>query len=106
MKPAVNSCGDYAMFDDVPTGWTQVPERPSWLFEWDGVKWVNSKKAERQDAIMQLVQTDTQICRITEDMFDVLMSKGIISINDFPAADRARISQKIADRKALRDKLK
>ena len=56
---------------------------------------------QRAKLIQQLAQTDAKIPRITEDVLDALITKGVIALTDLPAAAQ----QQLAQRKQLRAKL-
>lgn len=70
--------------------------------KWDGTKWIDDpdQVAENQknQKAAQLSATDEYMPRITEDLIDTLLSKGVISQADLPET----VKTKLAERKTIR----
>ena len=56
---------------------------------------------ERQEARRALAETDKEMARVGEDLVDILIVKGLITMDDFPEAARAKIADRKAKRAAL-----
>jgi len=70
--------------------------------QWSEGMWVTDPQREKAAQIAQktvdLAAGDQSMARITEDLIDVLILKGVIGLTDLPAS----VQQKLAARKALR----
>ncbi len=77
-------------------------EAPSALHRWDGEAWVEDAglvaAAAAQAAAQAVADTDHVMARLAEDIFDALVAKGLLALDDLPAPAR----QKLEARKALR----
>ena len=64
--------------------------------------WILCQEEDRVGVcVEQLAQTDNSTIRIIEDLIEVLIQKGGISIDDFPP----QVQEKLTARKALRDEI-
>lgn len=75
---------------------------PSPEHVWDGTKWVvdaslAAAKVTR-DTLSKIIATDADVPRIVEDLIQLLVDKGVISLTDFPTKAR----EKVEKRRALR----
>ncbi|TCS98260.1 hypothetical protein EDC36_10516 [Tepidimonas ignava] len=52
-----------------------------------------------------LSRTDADLARITEDLIDILIARGVIQFTDFPAPAQAKLLQRRASRAALSRRL-
>ncbi|MEW6695337.1 MAG: hypothetical protein AB1371_10405 [Pseudomonadota bacterium] len=52
-----------------------------------------------------LARTDTELARITEDLIDILIARGVIQFTDFPAEAQAKLLQRRQSRAALSRRL-
>lgn len=78
-------------------------EQPSKEHRWDGKEWVldpvlQAEKSAR-DKTRAIAATDVGMPRIVEDLIDLLVSKGLMSLNELPE----KAKQKFQARKALRN---
>lgn len=55
----------------------------------------------RASTIQQLQQSDLNMVRVLEDLIEVLMSKGVISITDLPAAAQSKLLNRAQARQTL-----
>lgn len=55
----------------------------------------------RETTIQQLQQSDLNMVRVLEDLIEVLMSKGIISITDLPPAAQHKLLNRAQARQTL-----
>jgi hypothetical protein len=58
-------------------------------------------KAMRDETLKRLQQSDLEMVRVLEDLIDVLMSKGIISITDLPQAAQSKLINRTQARLTL-----
>lgn len=68
---------------------------------WDGAAWQDWPTKAADDAAAQLAASDDGEIRVLDDLIDVLISKGTITLADLPPAARA----KFTTRKTARGKL-
>lgn len=61
--------------------------------------WLSDQSAE--DSLSQLRQSDHEMVRVLEDLIDVLISKGVISITDLPPPAQAKLLQRTRARDTL-----
>lgn len=52
-----------------------------------------------------LARTDPDLARITEDLIDILIARGVIQFTDFPAEAQAKLLQRRRTRAALSRRL-
>jgi hypothetical protein len=52
-----------------------------------------------------LARTDTDLARITEDLIDILITRGVIQFTDFPAEAQDKLLQRRTTRAALSRRL-
>lgn len=52
-----------------------------------------------------LASTDQELARITEDLIDILIARGVIQFTDFPAEAQAKLLQRRQTRAALSRRL-
>lgn len=52
-----------------------------------------------------LARTDPDLARITEDLIDILIARGVIQFTDFPAEAQAKLLQRRQTRAALSRRL-
>jgi len=61
----------------------------------------NRQRDIREASLLQLRQSDLEMVRVLEDLIDVLMSKGVISITDLPLVAQTKLSQRAQARRTL-----
>lgn len=61
--------------------------------------WLSDQTVE--DSLSQLRQSDHEMVRVLEDLIDVLISKGVISITDLPPPAQAKLLQRTRARDTL-----
>lgn len=66
-----------------------------------------SPSADADDAHNQqdLEHSDAGLARVTEDLIDILIQRGVIQFTDFPAAAQAKLLQRRQTRAALSKRL-
>lgn len=73
--------------------------------QWSEVTWVTDSQQEKAAQIAQktvdLAASDQSMARITEDLIDTLIRRGIITLQDLPAAARDKLVARQTDRTAL-----
>ncbi|TSE24896.1 hypothetical protein Tsedi_01756 [Tepidimonas sediminis] len=52
-----------------------------------------------------LARTDAELARITEDLIDILIARGVIQFTDFPPAAQAKLLRRRATRATLSRRL-
>lgn len=62
--------------------------------------WLKVSKL-RSATLQQLQQSDLDMVRVLEDLIEVLMSKGVISITDLPAAAQSKLLNRAQARQTL-----
>ncbi len=63
--------------------------------------------AAAPDMVQQvLTESDASLARITEDLIDILIQRGVIQFTDFPAAAQAKLLQRRQTRVNLSKRLK
>jgi hypothetical protein len=68
-----------------------TPEIDEWLRQRD----------IREASLLQLRQSDLEMVRVLEDLIEVLMSKGVISITDLPPVAQAKLTNRAQARRSL-----
>lgn len=58
-----------------------------------------------EDARHLLARTDTDLARITEDLIDILIARGVIQFTDFPAEAQEKLLRRRTTRAALSRRL-
>lgn len=53
----------------------------------------------------QLARTDADLARITEDLIDILIARGVVQFTDFPPEAQAKLLQRRQTRAALSRRL-
>ena len=62
---------------------------------------------EREDDSQQsLADTDAGLARVTEDLIDILLTRGLIQFTDFPPAAQAKLLQRRQTRAILGSRFK
>lgn len=90
---------------EVPEGTTPldlVIDNGQLRFKNEQEKLAEQKEKEKQEALQKLTETDTEMERITEDLIDTLIANKVIDIQELPQV----VTDKINERKSLREKLK
>ncbi len=62
--------------------------------------------AASQTVQQELTESDASLARITEDLIDILIQRGVIQFTDFPAAAQAKLLQRRQTRVNLSKRLK
>ncbi len=62
--------------------------------------------AGSQTVQQELTESDASLARITEDLIDILIQRGVIQFTDFPAAAQAKLLQRRQTRVNLSKRLK
>ncbi|WP_312985461.1 tryptophan synthase subunit beta [Atlantibacter sp.] len=68
-----------------------TPEIGEWL----------KKQDTRTATLLQLQRSDLEMVRVLEDLIEVLMSKGVISITDLPHAAQTKLMSRAQARRQL-----
>ncbi|POP40865.1 tryptophan synthase subunit beta [Superficieibacter electus] len=63
-------------------------------------QWYKKQEA-RAATLLQLRQSDLEMVRVLEDLIEVLMSKGVISITDLPPAAQTKLINRAQARRTL-----
>lgn len=79
----------------------EVPQRPSPEHVWQNNTWVVDPDAAISKKKLEIASTDEGMARICEDLIDVLVLKGTISIKDLPEDAQ----KKLTERKSLRSQI-
>ena len=66
---------------------------------------LNLPQAAQQQALDQLAQSDLDMARITEDLIDVLINRGVIQFIDFPEAAQSKLLGRRTNRQVLQKRL-
>lgn len=106
MKYYVGGAGEYlGGTDGGPLSSTEVPSAPDDARQkWDGSSWdeVVLTVAETTQAKTEaLTATDSGMSRVTEDLIEILVAKGVIAETDLPADAQAKLSDRRAKRAGL-----
>ena len=64
------------------------------------VEWLK-KQDVRTATLLQLQRSDLEMVRVLEDLIEVLMSKGVISITDLPHAAQTKLMNRAQARRQL-----
>ena len=83
---------EHALF---PEATEQTEEMTPEISEWIKVNTL------RTETLQQLQQSDLDMVRVLEDLIEVLMSKGVISITDLPLAAQNKLLNRAKARRAL-----
>ena len=73
----------------IDEGHTRVEsEPPSDVHCWNGSAWVIDAELqaqkEQRDAVIAFARTDRDIPRLTEDLIDLLVAKGVVTLDELP----------------------
>lgn len=63
-------------------------------------EWIRQRET-REATLIQLRQSDLEMVRVLEDLIEVLMSKGVISITDLPPAAQTKLTNRAQARRSL-----
>ncbi|MCU6670409.1 tryptophan synthase subunit beta [Enterobacteriaceae bacterium H4N4] len=63
-------------------------------------EWLRQRET-REATLTQLRQSDLEMVRVLEDLIEVLMSKGVVSITDLPPAAQAKLTNRAQARRSL-----
>lgn len=63
-------------------------------------EWIRQRET-REATLYQLQQSDLEMVRVLEDLIEVLMSKGVISITDLPPAAQTKLASRAQARRSL-----
>jgi hypothetical protein len=63
-------------------------------------EWMRQREI-REASLLQLRQSDLEMVRVLEDLIEVLMSKGVISITDLPPVAQAKLTSRAQARRSL-----
>lgn len=63
-------------------------------------EWMRQREI-REATLYQLRQSDLEMVRVLEDLIEVLMSKGVITITDLPSAAQAKLTSRAQARRSL-----
>ena len=63
-------------------------------------EWMRQQEI-REASLLQLRQSDLEMVRVLEDLIEVLMSKGVISITDLPPVAQAKLTSRAQARRSL-----
>jgi hypothetical protein len=63
-------------------------------------EWLRQREI-RETSLMQLRQSDLEMVRVLEDLIEVLMSKGVISITDLPEIAQNKLTSRAQARRSL-----
>lgn len=66
----------------------------------------NQLDEDRNDPGRSLADSDASVARITEDLIDILITRGVIQFTDFPPAAQAKLLQRRHTRETLSNRLK
>ena len=58
------------------------------------------------DSRRQLAESDAGVARITEDLIDILITRGLIQFTDFPPAAQAKLLERRQTRSVLSNRLR
>lgn len=58
------------------------------------------------DPSKSLAESDASVARVTEDLIDILITRGVIQFTDFPPAAQAKLLQRRHTRETLSNRLK
>jgi hypothetical protein len=62
--------------------------------------------AASQTVQQELIESDASLARITEDLIDILIQRGVIQFTDFPPAAQAKLLERRQTRVNLSKRLK
>lgn len=63
-------------------------------------EWMRQQEI-REASLLQLRQSDLEMVRVLEDLIEVLMTKGVISITDLPPIAQAKLTNRAQARRSL-----
>jgi len=68
----------------------------------------NDSKPQTQDdeGPSSLADSDAGLARVTEDLIDILITRGLIQFTDFPPAAQAKLLQRRQTREMIANRLK
>lgn len=82
-----------------------LEDAPNKFSRWDGKKWIEDvllkTEYDKNEALMDLQQTDSDMVRVLEDLISLLITKGVITINDFPVDAVQKINSRNNNRKII-----
>lgn len=65
-----------------------------------------SPELPANDSRRQLAESDAGVARITEDLIDILITRGLIQFTDFPPAAQAKLLERRQTRSVLSNRLR
>lgn len=67
----------------------------------------DSKPPTKEDeSHLSLADSDAGLARVTEDLIDILITRGLIQFTDFPPAAQAKLLQRRQTREMIANRLK
>lgn len=63
-------------------------------------EWIRLREI-REASLLQLRQSDLDMVRVLEDLIEVLMTKGVISITDLPLVAQTKLTNRAQARRSL-----
>ncbi len=92
-----DAAGQITRVDSTPfTGMTEHSEVRTAELD----RWLKGQEA-REASLRKLQQSDLEMVRVLEDLIEVLMSKGVISITDLPEAAQTKLINRAQARRSL-----
>lgn len=61
---------------------------------------------QEEDSPLSLADSDAGLARVTEDLIDILITRGLIQFTDFPPAAQAKLLQRRQTREMIASRLK
>lgn len=66
----------------------------------------HTEEPDGRDPGKSLADSDAAVARVTEDLIDILITRGVIQFTDFPPAAQAKLLQRRHTRETLSNRLK
>lgn len=66
----------------------------------------NAEPGQASDGQKALADSDASLARITEDLIDILINRGVIQFTDFPPAAQSKLLQRRQTRATLSNRLR
>ena len=80
-------------------------DKPEGNYKWDGNTWVIDQGLQAEADLLEkkraLAKTDAYTPRLTEDLITLLVSKGVISLEELPEAAKIKYQDRLSKRSAI-----
>lgn len=75
--------GNYYEGDKANRKHTEVSKRPDNTYDWNGTEWIQTPEKQNIQTLAEILEKEQAYIRNLEELIEILISKGTISLSDF-----------------------